>query len=139
MELRGGVDHGPAEAGRRQRWASAALVVAGLALLPWLLVLAGCVPGGSGPVRWTTAWVGLDALESLGLVVTGLLLARGDARRCVTAAATATLLVADAWFDTTTASAGEAGAALAMAFCAELPLAAVCALVACRALPGRGR
>ncbi|MFJ1651139.1 hypothetical protein ACIOC2_06865 [Streptomyces sp. NPDC088337] len=83
--------------------------------------------------------MGLDALESLGLVVTGLLLARRDARRCVTAAGTATLLVADAWFDTTTASAGEAAAALAMAFCAELPLAAVCALVACRALPGRTR
>ncbi|MEV5012748.1 hypothetical protein [Streptomyces sp. NPDC055692] len=139
MELRGGVDHGPGQPGRLQRWASTALVVAGLALLPWLLVLAGYLPGGSGPVQWTTAWVGLDALESLGLVVTGLLLARGDTRRCLTAAATATLLVTDAWLDTTTASAGEAGAALAMAFCAELPLAAVCALVACRALPDRGR
>jgi len=50
------------------------------------------------------------------------------------ASATATLLVVDAWFDTLTASTGtELGIALAMALLVELPLAALCVLVARRA------
>jgi hypothetical protein len=104
-----------------------ALVAAGAALVPWMAGLA--VLG----VRWRTAWVGLDTLEALGLVTTGLLLRRGDRRCSLAAAVTATLLVVDAWFDTTTASPGlDRLTAVAAAGFLELPLAAVCAVLAAR-------
>lgn len=77
-------------------------------------------------------WVGLDALEAFGLIATGGLALRGDHRRGPVAPAT--LLVVDAWFDSMTAATHRGlVSALAMAGCAELPLAAVCAAMAVRA------
>lgn len=87
------------------------------------------------------AWVGLDTMEAMGLVGTGLLLARRDRRRVAVAPATAVLLTVDAWFDVLTAAIpGAVLAALLMAVCLELPLAALCTAVAwhaLRALPPR--
>lgn len=114
------------------------LVGCGLALLPWLVVLAKGLPGTAVATHWNTAWVGLDALEATGLIATGLLTARGHHLHPLTASATATLLVVDAWFDTMTAApGGDQLSALAMAFGAELPLAAVCAALAVRGLARR--
>lgn len=77
---------------------------------------------------WNAAWVGLDALEALGLLSTAVLRRRGDDRHRLTAAATGALLVVDAWWDTVTAApGGEPASAVAMAVCAELPPAALCA------------
>lgn len=115
------------------------LLCCGVALLPWLVVLATGLPGRTLAGHWSLAWVGLDAAEALGLIVTGLLATRRDHRLGPIAAATATLLLVDAWFDTLTASSGgDLVAALLMASCAELPLAAGCvvlALCAARANP----
>jgi hypothetical protein len=120
----------PARGTRRAGWL---LVACGLALLPWLYVLATRLPATATAAHWPVAWVGLDALEALGLLATGLLVARGDRRYALTATATATLLVVDAWFDTTTAaSGGDFAAAVAMAAGAELPLAALCGRLALR-------
>ncbi|MGW5434660.1 hypothetical protein ACWET9_47415 [Streptomyces sp. NPDC004059] len=116
---------------RRAGWL---LVACGLALLPWLYVLATGLPATATAAHWPVAWVGLDALEALGLIATGLLAARGDRRHALAAAATATLLVVDAWFDTTTAAPGGFATAVAMALGAELPLAALCGRLALRAL-----
>ncbi|WP_324607684.1 hypothetical protein [Streptomyces sp. NRRL S-646] len=114
------------------------LVGCGLALLPWLVVLAKGLPATTTAAHWNTAWVGLDALEATGLIATGLLTARGHHLHPLTASATAALLVVDAWFDTMTAApGGDQLSALAMAFGAELPLAAVCAALAVRGLPRR--
>jgi hypothetical protein len=114
------------------------LVGCGLALLPWLVVLAKGLPGTAVAAHWNTAWVGLDALEALGLITTGLLAARDHRLHALTASATATLLVVDAWFDTMTAApGGDQLSALAMAFGAELPLATVCAVLAVRGLARR--
>jgi hypothetical protein len=77
--------------------------------------------------------VGLDIMEAIGLAATGWLVRRGDPRRCLAAAATAMLLVVDAWFDISTAGSGLAQA-VAMAAGAELPMAALCSVVAYRAL-----
>ncbi|NUP38912.1 MAG: hypothetical protein HOY76_18325, partial [Streptomyces sp.] len=53
---------------------------------------------------------------------------------------TCALLVVDAWFDTVTAAPGaELVAALAMAVGAELPLAALCAVLALKRAPGTRR
>ncbi|MEW1640052.1 hypothetical protein AB0469_39065 [Streptomyces sp. NPDC093801] len=122
----------PARGMRRAGWL---LVACGLTLLPWLYVLASGLPATATAAHWPVVWVGLDALEALGLIATGLLAARGDRRHALAAAATATLLVVDAWFDTTTAApGGDFATALAMALGAELPLAALCGRLALRAL-----
>ncbi|MEU1669455.1 hypothetical protein ABZ547_38950 [Streptomyces sparsogenes] len=126
----------PGRLGRRFRveWV---LLGSGAALLPWLVVLATTLPPTARVGHWNAAWAGLDALEALGLLATGLLRRRGDGRHRLTAAATCALLVVDAWFDTVTAAPGaELYAAVAMAVCAELPLAAVCAALALRKAPG---
>ncbi|MCL6672246.1 hypothetical protein [Streptomyces panaciradicis] len=126
----------PARGMRRAGWL---LVACGLALLPWLYVLATGLPATAAAAHWPVAWVGLDALEALGLIATGLLAARGDRRHALAAAATATLLAVDAWFDTTTATpGGDFASAVAMALGAELPLAALCGRLALRALSRHG-
>ncbi|MEV7155539.1 hypothetical protein AB0N77_13160 [Streptomyces misionensis] len=122
----------PARGMRRAGWL---LVACGLALLPWLYVLATGLPATATAAHWPLAWVGLDALEVLGLIATGLLAARGDRRHALPATATATLLVVDDWFDTTTAApGGNFATAVAMALGAELPLAALCGRLALRTL-----
>jgi 6-phosphogluconate dehydrogenase len=117
------------------RRAGCLLMMCGLVLLPWLYVLATSLPATATASHWPVAWVGLDALEAAGLIATGVLAALDDRRHALTAAATATLLVVDAWFDTTTAAAGrDLATAVAMAVCVELPLAVLCAALAVRAL-----
>jgi len=128
----------------RRRWPGMALIGCGLALLPWLLVLAAALPTAPSVPHWSAAWVGLDALEALGLTATGALLLRRDPRHPLTAAATAALLIVDAWFDIVTSARGaELAAAIAMAAFAELPMAALCVVLAtasCRpGFPGHDR
>ncbi|MFF2363065.1 LPXTG cell wall anchor domain-containing protein [Streptomyces sp. NPDC058122] len=118
---------------------STALVVAGAALGPWMFVLAATLPATAEAHHWTAAWVGLDAALAAGLAGTGLLRARRDPRHVLAAAATSALLLMDAWFDTMTAAPGtETVTALALALCAEIPLALVCARLAVRGV-GHGR
>ncbi len=127
----------PVTAARPAR-AARLLVGLGLALLPWLVVLATTLPSATTVSHWSLAWVGLDCLEAVGLISTGVLLRRGDPRRCLTAMATSVLLVCDAWFDVTTSAPGaEVASAVAMALLVELPLALFCARLAVRALPRR--
>lgn len=130
------VDRPAARDRPRRPWPGYVLVVSGVALLPWLVVLATGLPTTATAPHWTVAWVGLDAMEAAGLMATGLLTLRGSAHRAPVAAATAMLLVCDAWFDTTTASGSGFGTAVLMAAGAELPLAAVCAVLAFRAARG---
>ncbi|MFF1556453.1 hypothetical protein [Streptomyces sp. NPDC058279] len=106
---------------------------AGVALLPWMIVPAKTLPGSAGVSHWATAWIGLDAMLSAGLMGAGLLLRRRDPRAAPVAAATAALLAVDAWFDVTTSlGTGGQGLALLLAAGAELPLAVACAVVAAR-------
>ena len=112
------------------------LIGLGLALLPWLVVLATSLPATATASHWSLAWVGLDFLEAVGLISTGVLLHRDDRRRCLTAVATSVLLLCDAWFDVTTAAPGaDFASSVAMAACVELPLAYLCLRLALRALP----
>ncbi|WP_225993452.1 hypothetical protein [Actinomadura rudentiformis] len=112
-----------------------ALTGAGAAMVPWMYVLATRLPSTTEVSNWSTAWVGLDAMLAAGLVSTGVLLRRKDSRHTLTAAATASLLVMDAWFDVTTSAGGaERATAVALAAGVELPLAALCAALAVRGL-----
>lgn len=117
------------------RWAGIGLTGAGVAMVPWLGILAAGLPARFEAAHWNVAWVGLDALEALGLVATGTLLRRRDARAALTAAATATLLLVDAWFDVATSDASGRPMAIAMAALAEIPMAALCTGLAVRTFP----
>ena len=121
--------------GRGMRWLSAALICCGAGMVPWLAVLAVWLPATTKAFHWPIAWVGLDGLEGAGLFLTGWLARRHDPRRGLAAAGTAVLLTVDAWFDVTTSAPGNSlVVAVAMAAAAELPLAAVCAVLALRSL-----
>lgn len=110
------------------------LVACGVALLPWLCLLAT----GVLATKWSAAWVGLDTLEAGALIGTGLLTARRDPRGVLAAAATAPLLLTDAWFDVMTARhGGDLALALGLAVTAELPLAACCMVMAVRGFRNR--
>jgi hypothetical protein len=115
------------------------LAAAGLAMIPWILVLSRWLPETKVVGGWSTAWVGLDAMEAAGLLATGVLLVRGSDRYRLGAVGTAMLLVVDAWFDLTTSAPGsEQLTALATAAGAEIPLAATLAFLALRRQPGAG-
>ncbi|MDH6113703.1 hypothetical protein P3T36_007225 [Kitasatospora sp. MAP12-15] len=121
---------------RPSRRVATALTVLGLAMIPWLFVLHTGLPATAQASHWAWTWTGLDTLEAIGLLSTGLLLRRGDQRACLTAAATSTLLLIDAWFDTMTATPGtDLLTAELMAAFVELPLAAACATLAIRTFP----
>ncbi|GAA4632998.1 hypothetical protein GCM10023196_068790 [Actinoallomurus vinaceus] len=123
----------------RPRWPARLgllLIGAGLALVPWLFVLASSLPATATAAHWPIAWVGLDTLEALALITTGVLVTRRDSRGCLTAMVTATLLAVDAWFDVSTAAPGaDQVTAVAMAACLEIPLAVLCTVLALRVLP----
>jgi hypothetical protein len=103
-------------------------------LLPWIGYLAVTLTPGDYVVRrWGLAWVGLDIAEVLCLTLTALLVRRRDVRASPLAAATATLFLTDAWFDTVTSHTGlEYLQALGLSWVGELPLAALCVAVALR-------
>jgi hypothetical protein len=102
-------------------------------MVPWSVCLLRQLPRATTVSGWNIAWAGLDLMEAAGLAGTGVLLARGDERYRLCAAATAALLLTDAWFDVVTAASGNARAvAIAMAVGAELPTAALCAALAVR-------
>lgn len=126
----------PRPAAAVRRWPGYVLLASGVALVPWLVVLAVTLPDTGVGGHWTLAWVGLDAMEAAGLITTGALALRRHRGVPVVASATAVLLLIDAWFDVTTSGGGgDLTVALVMALTAELPLAAACTAVALRTLP----
>ncbi|GAA1541299.1 hypothetical protein GCM10009678_24740 [Actinomadura kijaniata] len=124
-----------AHAHARRRWLGWGLAGGGLALVPWTFALAARLPSTAQVSNWSAAWVGLDVVLAAGLLGTGALVLRRDARYGLTAAATGALLVMDAWFDVLTSAPGsERAVAAALAAGVELPLAALCGILAARAL-----
>ncbi|MBB5938777.1 hypothetical protein [Streptomyces zagrosensis] len=107
------------------------LLAAGLALVPWLAVLWTTLPDSYPAQHWRVAWVGFDALEIVGLLTSAVLVRRGGHRAPLASMATAVLLLVDAWFDVMTAG-HDVVFSLVLACTLELPLAALCAVVALR-------
>ncbi|WP_063628115.1 hypothetical protein [Actinospica robiniae] len=105
-----------------------------LALVPWIAVLAVTLPAHTVARNWSLAWSGFDVLLATMLAGTAWLRRRGDARVGALAGASAAMLVADAWFDTSTSAKGwDSATAVVSAVFIELPLAAICARMALRA------
>jgi hypothetical protein len=116
---------------RRSPGGIAALVAAGVStvLLPWCLILAATLPATYEANHWRLAWVGLDFGTAVAAGLTALLLHRQDPRAVLAATVAGTLLLADAWFDVSTAGPGlDHNLAVAEAVFLEVPLA-ICAFV----------
>jgi hypothetical protein len=111
-------------------------------LVGWAAYLGDSLPDRNVAQHWNAAWVGLDLLIVLALGNTAWRAFRADGSVVIPAAATAALLVADAWMDVTTATRADLWQSLLLALAVELPLAALSIIVARRALrniAGRAR
>ena len=103
--------------------------------MPWIGLLIYQLHGQAGKRSFDSSWIGLDALEAICLLTVALLLSRRHRATSPVAAAAAAILCMDAWFDMMSAAPKLPYAeSLAMACFAELPLAALLAWTAWRAL-----
>lgn len=106
---------------------AALLGAAAAGLLAWTTVLGRALPATYTVERWDLAWIGLDVALAGLFAATGWLVRRRDPLAPALALATATGLVADAWFDCSTAASADLPASLVMA---SLELAVAAALTA---------
>jgi len=108
-----------------------ALIVIGIALVPWTLWLTWSLPAQHIARHWRAAWVGYDVALALLLLATGIAVIRRSPQIVLLAAAVGTLLLADAWFDVVTAAGGgDVAESVLEAVLAEIPLALVCFWIA---------
>ena len=115
------------------RWTGRLLLVLGFLTLPWIVALAEELPSRAEAAHYDVSWAGFDVMLCALLIRTGWSAMRKREHIELTAGMTGALLVVDAWFDVTSAATrGQFDAALAMALCVELPLAAFCLWIAGR-------
>ena len=117
------------------RWVPRLYLTVAALLIPWDFYLALTLPRRSVAHHYDAAWVGFDLLLIVALARIGWLALRRDPHVMLTAAAGATLLCVDAWFDVVTSAPGdERVQALLLAAFLELPGAYLCGLLAHRGL-----
>ncbi|HEY7397161.1 MAG TPA: hypothetical protein VH538_02575 [Gaiellaceae bacterium] len=105
----------------------------GIALVPWTIWLSASLPPEHLTHRWDVAWTGFDVGLAVCFGGTAVAAWRRSPWVAVFAAATGTLLLADAWFDIVLESRGaETRMAIVEAVFAELPVAALCFWIAYR-------
>jgi hypothetical protein len=109
------------------RWAGPAFVLFSVILLPWTIYLGYSLPSRQLSSHYDIAWAGFDILLLVALASTGYFALRRSRYLATAAAATATLLVVDVWFDIITSPRHQLLQALTLAILVELPLAGVCA------------
>jgi hypothetical protein len=118
------VNTGPAPV---PRWIGPVFAALAGVTIPWTAYLALTLPGEVHTRNYRIAWVGFDIGLIALLVLTAHLAYRGNRHVGLTATATATALVVDAWFDVVTApDRDELVVAVLTAALGELPLAALC-------------
>jgi hypothetical protein len=98
-----------------------ALVAGCVALAVWIVVLGLRLPRVYHAEHWDLAWVGLDVALLVGLAATAWAAWRRRAIIVLFATATATLLLADAWFDVTTAGTHDFTLSAIQAAFVEIP------------------
>ena len=107
--------------------------VAALLLVPWVVLLVLLLPSAHQAAHWDIAWSGFDAGLAIAFLLTAVAAWRKSPWVGACAAATGTLLVTDAWFDIVLEShSDELRNAVYLAVLAELPIAALCFLIAYR-------
>ncbi len=116
-----------------REWVALAFAGVGLGLLPWTIWLSQSLPPSHQSVRWDLAWSGFDTGLALAFLFTAAAAWRRSPWVAAGAAATGTLLVADAWFDVILEShSDELRISILTAVLGELPAAAFCFWVALR-------
>jgi hypothetical protein len=116
-----------ADTARLVRWVGPAFVLFSVVMVPWTIYLGYSLPSRQRSSHYDIAWVGFDVMLLVVLAGTGYFALRRSRYLAVAAAATATMLTVDAWFDVMTSPRHQLPEAIALAVLIELPLAAVCA------------
>jgi hypothetical protein len=99
------------------------LVFACIALSGWIVVLGLTLPRRYDAAHWNLAWVGFDIALLAGLASTAWAAWRRRAIVVLFATSTATLILADAWFDVTTARSSDLWVSALQAIFVEVPFA----------------
>ena len=116
---------------RQPRWVARLFALGALVLLPWVAVLAVALPSAHRAEHWDIAWAGFDVGLALLLAAVAVTAWRRSPWLEGAATSAATLLVVDAWFDVLTSSSRtELALAVCEAAFVELPLAALCLMLA---------
>ena len=113
-----------------RKWIAPLFFAAAFLLLPWTVWLTQTLPAHHATERWDVAWVGFDLGELGALGAVAVAAVRRSVWLEAAAAAAGTLLLCDAWFDTTLETGTRFWYALAQALCAEVPLALLCFWIA---------
>jgi hypothetical protein len=107
-------------------WAGPLFALCSLILLPWTIYLGNTLPSRQLSPHYAIAWTGFDVILLIGLATTAYFAMRRSLYLTVSASASATLLVVDAWFDIMTTPGDQVAQSIVLAAAVELPLAAVC-------------
>ena len=91
----------------------------------WTIFLGFHLPRHYVANHWDMAWVGIDVMEIVLLIVTAWLAWRVKPQFIILASVTGTVLLFDAWFDVTTARRGDVVQSAWLAGVTEIPIAAV--------------
>jgi hypothetical protein len=112
------------------RWITPVLLLTSAGLLPWTLWLTFTLPSRHVTTHYDVAWVVFDCALFCAFAATAWCTVMASQWLVPLAAVTGTMLVCDAWFDVVTSiGSGDSLEAILEAIFAELPLAAVCALI----------
>lgn len=112
------------------RWVTPLLALTAAGLVPWTLYLTFTLPARQVTEHYDVAWVVFDIALLTAITTTAFAAVRGSEWLVPFAAVTGTMLVCDAWFDVVTSiGSNDWAEAVLEALFAELPLAAVCALI----------
>jgi hypothetical protein len=109
------------------RWTGPAFVLFSVILVPWTIYLAQSLPSRQVSPHYDGAWAGFDVMLLVALAATGYFALRRSRYLATAAAATAALLVVDAWFDVMTSPRSQLPESVLLAAAVEIPLAVVCA------------
>ncbi len=97
------------------------LIAGSLALVLWTVYLGWRLPQRYVSDDWRLAWIGLDVIEIVGLLLTTWAAYRRRIVLIIFASATATAVLLDAWFDVTTARSGDLRDSVLSALFVEIP------------------
>jgi hypothetical protein len=112
------------------RWITPVLLLTSAGLLPWTLWLTFTLPSRHVTTHYDVAWVVFDCALFCAFAATAWSAVKSSQWLVPLAAVTGTMLICDAWFDVVTSiGSGDSLEAILEAIFAELPLAAVCALI----------
>ena len=111
---------------RLVRWVGPVFALFSVVMVPWIAYIAVALPSRQLSPNYDLAWAGFDVLLAAGLAGSAYFALRRSRYLSAASAATAAMLVVDAWFDCMTTPGSDRWQSIAFCFLVELPLAAVC-------------